>query len=279
MSGTDVAILLAAHAELARATRAEELLARAAELAPAACGFHRGLVASVRDGWLTTAGSRPLADPASDALRRLLMARPLALTPGSEEGEHIRHLRRPRSLRRPTALPAALGLGDYALAVVAPESSALALVVLDRASGPPTREDLVRVDAFAGLVGIALEQVLLRRRIADLAGEVRQFAGTARALAGEALDAPPTLAADHVPDSALLPGHAAGVGDATDFYARLSDKEQPVARLLAEGRSNREIAAAETVSPETVKSHVASILRKLGVANRVEAATLLLRSQ
>ena len=52
----------------------------------------------------------------------------------------------------------------------------------------------------------------------------------------------------------------------------LSAREQEVLRLLAEGMTDREIAAALAISPRTVESHVSSVLRKMGVRNRAEAA-------
>jgi len=52
----------------------------------------------------------------------------------------------------------------------------------------------------------------------------------------------------------------------------LSSRERDVLRLLAEGMTDREIAAALAISPRTVESHVSSVLRKLGVRNRAEAA-------
>jgi DNA-binding NarL/FixJ family response regulator len=53
---------------------------------------------------------------------------------------------------------------------------------------------------------------------------------------------------------------------------RLSSREQDVLRLLAEGLSDREIATALTISTRTVESHVSSVLHKLGVRNRAQAA-------
>ncbi len=46
---------------------------------------------------------------------------------------------------------------------------------------------------------------------------------------------------------------------------------------LAQGRSNRDIAKALSVSEETVKSHVSSILAKLGLADRTQAAIFALQ--
>jgi DNA-binding NarL/FixJ family response regulator len=55
---------------------------------------------------------------------------------------------------------------------------------------------------------------------------------------------------------------------------RLSEREREVLRLLAKGRTDREIAEALTISPRTAETHVAAILRKLEVRNRSEAAML-----
>ncbi|HZU77466.1 MAG TPA: response regulator transcription factor, partial [Dehalococcoidia bacterium] len=57
------------------------------------------------------------------------------------------------------------------------------------------------------------------------------------------------------------------------FPAGLSEREVEVLRLVAAGRTNREIAEALVVSPATVAFHLKSILNKTGAANRTEAAT------
>ncbi|HVB11328.1 MAG TPA: response regulator transcription factor, partial [Bacillota bacterium] len=57
----------------------------------------------------------------------------------------------------------------------------------------------------------------------------------------------------------------------------LSTREEEVLRLLSRGATNKEIAAALDISENTVKAHLKSILRKLGVGNRVEAAGWALR--
>jgi DNA-binding NarL/FixJ family response regulator len=57
----------------------------------------------------------------------------------------------------------------------------------------------------------------------------------------------------------------------------LTGRERQVLALIADGRSNREIARLLQVSEKTVKTHVSSVLGKLGVADRTQAALLAVR--
>jgi DNA-binding NarL/FixJ family response regulator len=57
-----------------------------------------------------------------------------------------------------------------------------------------------------------------------------------------------------------------------DDLARLTAREREVLALLAEGRANREIAAALVVTENTVKRHLKAIFEKLGVHTRAAAA-------
>ncbi|WP_344935631.1 helix-turn-helix transcriptional regulator, partial [Sphaerisporangium flaviroseum] len=52
----------------------------------------------------------------------------------------------------------------------------------------------------------------------------------------------------------------------------LSQREREVARLVALGRTNREIADVLFLSTRTVETHVATVLRKLGVRSRTQVA-------
>jgi DNA-binding NarL/FixJ family response regulator len=73
------------------------------------------------------------------------------------------------------------------------------------------------------------------------------------------------------PAGATVP--AAGVS-APSAQLGLTPREVEVLALVAAGRSNRQIAQALFISPKTVGVHVSNILAKLGVAGRVEAATV-----
>lgn len=57
----------------------------------------------------------------------------------------------------------------------------------------------------------------------------------------------------------------------------LTPREREVLALMVEGLNNRHIVGQLNVSASTIKSHVSSILTKLGVASRTEAVTLALR--
>ena len=74
----------------------------------------------------------------------------------------------------------------------------------------------------------------------------------------------------------LLRSAAAGPSAVRGIGA-LTAREREVLAQLAAGRSNREIARLLLVSEKTVKTHVSSVLAKLGVADRTQAALLAVR--
>jgi DNA-binding CsgD family transcriptional regulator len=57
-------------------------------------------------------------------------------------------------------------------------------------------------------------------------------------------------------------------------FAALTSREREVLRLIAAGRSNREIASVLFIAPKTASVHVSNILGKLGAASRTEAAAI-----
>ena len=60
--------------------------------------------------------------------------------------------------------------------------------------------------------------------------------------------------------------------------ATLTDREIEVLRLLAGGKENSQIAAELFISPKTVKNHISSILAKLQLENRIQAAVHAVRT-
>jgi DNA-binding NarL/FixJ family response regulator len=96
-----------------------------------------------------------------------------------------------------------------------------------------------------------------------------QLTGAVRAVAaGETLLAP-AITRRLIED--FCRGPAPG-GPVTDAAGRLSERELGVVRLVAQGLSNTEIAATLYLSEATVKSHIARILAKLDLRDRVQIA-------
>jgi len=69
-------------------------------------------------------------------------------------------------------------------------------------------------------------------------------------------------------------GRSAAKTTSTDLLADLTPRELEILRHVAEGESNKAIGRALDITDGTVKLHVKSILRKLGMRSRVEAAVL-----
>lgn len=91
-------------------------------------------------------------------------------------------------------------------------------------------------------------------------------AGVRAAAAGEAMISPKMAA------TLLERLRANGPRDGVSAEAELSAREKEVLRLVAVGKENEEIARELFISPHTVKNHISSILLKLHVGNRIQAA-------
>ena len=61
--------------------------------------------------------------------------------------------------------------------------------------------------------------------------------------------------------------------------SRLTAHEQRILELIGEGKTNRQIATALNLAEKTVKNYVSSLLAKLGLESRTQAAILVTRSQ
>jgi DNA-binding NarL/FixJ family response regulator len=65
--------------------------------------------------------------------------------------------------------------------------------------------------------------------------------------------------------------------DVEEKFIPLSPRETEILRLITRGLSNKEVAYTLGISHQTVKNHMTSILRKLDVEDRTQAAVLALR--
>ncbi len=66
-------------------------------------------------------------------------------------------------------------------------------------------------------------------------------------------------------------------GESTGLFSPLSMREMQVLTYLTQGQTNKEIACQLGISPQTVKNHLASLFRKLGVEDRTQAVLVALQ--
>jgi DNA-binding NarL/FixJ family response regulator len=64
-----------------------------------------------------------------------------------------------------------------------------------------------------------------------------------------------------------------------DSYHLLTDREREVLQLLAEGRTNKEVAAALDVSVSTVETHRSNLMQKLNLHNTAEIVLYAVRKR
>jgi DNA-binding CsgD family transcriptional regulator/tetratricopeptide (TPR) repeat protein len=142
----------------------------------------------------------------------------------------------------------------------------------------PDQDELVRVwhesvAAFEEL-GHPFEVARSRARLAGVlravgrAAEVGEHVALARATARK-LGAQPLLAELGAARSATAAG-----GTSRPRAETLTDREREVLALVAQGRSNREIARQLFISTKTVSVHVSNLMGKLGAGGRTEAVAL-----
>jgi len=122
-------------------------------------------------------------------------------------------------------------------------------------------EDAVLSAIVAGASGYLLKQVRARDLVAALESVARGESLLDPAVTGRVLDRVRRIATSTEPDE----------------LAQLTPQEQKILLLVAEGKTNKEIASEVFLSDKTVKNYVSSILAKLNLERRAQAAAYMAR--
>jgi DNA-binding CsgD family transcriptional regulator len=171
-----------------------------------------------------------------------------------------------------------LGWQAYVAAPVVVDATVVGFLHGDRA---PERRPLAQLDAealehFAAGFAMVFERAVLRRRLRDQRREIRRIATWAEARTGELSDRMIALSSEGGEEE---DGRASTpevlLDDGLD--AHLTAREVDVLRLMADGKTNGDIARALFVAEGTVKFHVKNILRKMQASNRADASSRYLR--
>jgi DNA-binding NarL/FixJ family response regulator len=198
----------------------------------------------VRDGLVAVLGDEPDFEVAGTAA-------------SAEDGLRLVALKRPDVILLDLELPAASGIESLPhFLEAAPEAKVVVFTAYDS-------EERVLGALRAGARGYLLKGA----PSAEIARAIRTVhAG------GSHLD--PRVAATVV---AELSGQGSNAGRAQRRDGQstaLSERERQVLRLVADGRSNKEIARTLAIAERTAKFHVTSVMNKLGAENRAQAAVL-----
>jgi DNA-binding CsgD family transcriptional regulator len=183
-------------------------------------------------------------------------------------------------------LPAARCAADRALAHASDPRQPLALLAAHRTLGELDTAEGRRADAqrhlntalaLADACAAPYERALTLLALAELSWSCDRFGESRGALTDarasfEQLGAAPALArADRLAVRLTLVRPQPGKGDG------LTDREVDILRLVAAGRSNREVAAALSVSERTVERHLENTYRKIDARNRADAVAYAVR--
>jgi DNA-binding CsgD family transcriptional regulator len=241
-------------------------------------GFSRSLVSALRGSSWTPCSAFAYRDASlAEALVEVGSAMPGRIGREEPETEMVR-LRAPVLVRdcqnNPRIHKKLITLADtrdYAAAPVIVHGTVVGLLHVDRHSqtGACDADDRDLIGLFADGVGLAFERARYQERVSALKAQFeRQIHGIDELMYG-------TPGWDSLDD---LTGRAEPGRDVAQAYLaegplhELTRRELEVLQHLAGGASNQDVADRLGVSTGTVKTHVKSVLRKLGATNRADAA-------
>jgi DNA-binding CsgD family transcriptional regulator len=257
-----------------------ELVARAPTEA-AGLGFDRVLVSKISDArWITRSayagGDEELADAMVDVGNRTprvidarLVECELVRQRKSLLVHDVRHNDRvhPELVRlvKPEA---------YVVAPIIARGSVVGFIHADTGPDGSRVDEFDRdlLDAFSTGLSIALESLYYREQLDRIRLHMEGLGSLGSCILGDS---------EHdrgEPETELLPPTRSLLRSAGGLLDRLTRREVEVLMHMADGETNRRIAARLFVSEATVKAHVKHILRKLDAANRAEAVSRYFRA-
>ncbi len=267
---------------------ADAMIAAAPRTACQACGFDRAVLYRVRGKELFAESFWVDGDPeAAERLLAFSRAHPAVLATQVMETEMVRR-RRPMAVHRVVGNPrvfaelaAAYDTRSYVAAPIMPEGRVIGFIHADHRLKARRVDDFDRDSlwAFAEGFGYAVERARLTDRLRAQGQELRRLLQRTEAVVAEYLDAEVELVSGGEGAGATRAAAALVPEEGNELTAALSKRELEVLTLVGGGASNAQIAARLFITEETAKSHVKRILRKLGAANRVEAAMVWVRAQ
>jgi DNA-binding NarL/FixJ family response regulator len=130
------------------------------------------------------------------------------------------------------------------------------------------------------LTAFSEEQFLLDAVVAGAAGHIlKEINSDKLVTAIRTVAHGDTLIAPRIMQKALERLRSIGQRQAATPFDELSWQERRILSLVADGKSNREIAVQLALAEKTVRNYVSQILSKLGVQSRTQAAALAIRHQ
>jgi DNA-binding NarL/FixJ family response regulator len=179
---------------------------------------------------------------------------------GGEAGVRLAGELAPHVVLMDLSMPGMDGVeATRAIAAVEPAPPVVVLTLSD--------DDVSMLEALlAGAAGYVLKEATLEQIVTAVRA----------AAAGDAV-IPPRVAPELLRRLRAAEPARAATSASGEAAAELSERELEVLRLIVDGRDNAAIAAELFISPNTVKSHVASIFAKLGVESRLQASVQALR--
>jgi len=275
----------AAVERLAEVGPVSEVLRHGAIEAAEAADLDRAVVSRVANGELI-AEALHLRAEGEDALAALeaLRRSPVRLEYPLLECEFLRRRRAQlvaevdHEGRSRHAFLGTLGWSAYVAAPVVVEGHVVGFVHGDRL---PEGRRLSSVDRdalehFAFGFAHIFERAVLRRRMRDQRREIRHIAAWVESRTAELSDGAIDLEIDRTATDHGQPSAPGALRD-EDLINVLTRRELDVLRLIADGKTNADIARTLFVSQGTVKFHVKNVLRKMQAVNRADAASRYVR--